>query len=126
MLTVSVIDRGYASQYWVWIVSVIERGYASQYWVWRVSVIERGYASQYWVWIVSVIDRGYAKEGMLASIGSGYVCRFSILKLLSTIYKVFRCDIYKVRKVVHGNRSDNHSNSSDTRPSILLLELASN
>ena len=29
-----------------------------------------------------------------------------------------RCDIYKVMKVVHGNRSDNHCNQSDKRPSV--------
>ena len=32
-----------------------------------------------------------------------------------------RCDIYKVVKVVHRNRSDNYCNRSDTRLSILLL-----
>ena len=31
-----------------------------------------------------------------------------------------RCDIYNVSKVVHGNRSEDHCNLSDTRQSILL------
>ena len=31
-----------------------------------------------------------------------------------------RCDIYKVAKVVHGNRSGNHCNCSDTWPCILI------
>ena len=35
-----------------------------------------------------------------------------------------RCDItsiYKVAKVVHGNRSDNHCNQLDAQPSVLLV-----
>ena len=34
-----------------------------------------------------------------------------------------RCDIYKVAKVVHRNRSDNHFNRSDTWPPLLLPKL---
>ena len=34
-----------------------------------------------------------------------------------------RCASYKVARVVHGNRSDNHCNRSDTRSSVLLQEL---
>ena len=35
-----------------------------------------------------------------------------------------RCDIYKVAKVVHRNRLNNHCNRSDTWPSILLTTRA--
>ena len=34
-----------------------------------------------------------------------------------------QCNIYKVAKVIHGNQSDDHSNWSHTRPSMLLTEL---
>ena len=33
------------------------------------------------------------------------------------------CDTYKVVKVVHGNRSDNHCNQPDKSMSILLQDL---
>ena len=34
-----------------------------------------------------------------------------------------QCDLYKVVRVVRGNRSDNHCNRSDTGPALLLPEL---
>ena len=34
-----------------------------------------------------------------------------------------RRDIYNVAKAVHGNRSDSHCNWSETRTSVLLVEL---
>ena len=34
-----------------------------------------------------------------------------------------RCDINKVAKFVHGNCSDSYCNRSETRPSVLLLQL---
>ena len=39
------------------------------------------------------------------------------------ILSYHRRDIYNVAKAVHGNRPDNHCNRSETRTSVLLLEL---
>ena len=65
--------------------------------------------------------RGTGRVGVWGGVGGGGC----VLKGINGSGWHFsnRCDIYNVAKVVHGNRSDNHRNRSDTRPSSLLLEL---
>ena len=74
----------------------------------RLFLLARGHHQQWWGFLLSTVMRAYVH------VTSDRGGQFSN-----------RCDmVYKVAKVVHGNRSDNHCNWPNIWPFILLPELS--